>query len=196
MKQLGLFPSDPKPAVPGLEYIDSYISKEEELQLLSMIDQNPWINDLKRRVQHYGYKYDYRSKKIDSSHYIGPIPEWLKPFCNRLLAEEIFDTLPDQIIVNEYLPGQGIASHIDCIPCFDDVICSISLGSSCIMELSKNNTRIHQLLEPMSLLVLSSEARYEWSHGIAGRKYDNYNGVRILRERRVSLTFRKVVEKN
>ena len=45
----------------------------------------------------------------------------------------------------------------------------------------------------MSLLVLSSEARYEWDHGIPTRKYDNYNNSKIFRGRRVSLTFRKVI---
>ncbi len=192
MKQLSLFPNDPEPTIPGLKYIDSYISKEEEIELLNNIDQNSWLDDLKRRVQHYGYKYDYKNKKIDSSYYLGSIPEWLAPLCNRLLSEGIFKVLPDQVIVNEYLPGQGIASHID-IPCFDETICSISLGSSCLIEFSKNNSKIYQWLEPMSLLALSSEARYEWHHGIAARKYDNYNGGRILRGRRVSLTFRKVV---
>ena len=193
MKQLNLFPNELIPTIPGLKYIDSYITKKEAIELLDMIDQNPWLNDLKRRVQHYGYKYDYKSKKICPHNYIGLIPKWLTPLCDRLLAEGIFSTSPDQIIINEYLPSQGIAAHIDCIPCFVDVICSISLGSSCLIEFTKNNTRIHQLLEPMSLLVLSSEARYEWNHRIPARKYDNYNNSKIFRGRRVSLTFRKVI---
>ena len=29
------------------------------------MDARPWLSDLKRRVQHYGYKYDYRARAID-----------------------------------------------------------------------------------------------------------------------------------
>jgi alkylated DNA repair dioxygenase AlkB len=46
------------------------------------------------------------------------------------------------------------------------------------------------LLEPRSLLVLSDEARYDWQHGIARRKNDIWQGIRIPRERRLSITFR------
>jgi len=192
MQQLNFFPIETQTYIPGLKYIESYITKEEEYELLAKIDESPWLIDLKRRVQHYGYKYDYKSKKIDSNHYIGPIPQELKYLCDRLLDEGVFSILPDQIIVNEYLPGQGIAPHIDCIPCFDDVICSISLGSDCVMEFSKNKSRRSQLLEATSLLVLTSDARHGWKHSIAARKFDNYNGSKIARKRRVSLTFRKV----
>jgi alkylated DNA repair dioxygenase AlkB len=48
-------------------------------------------------------------------------------------------------------------------------------------------------LEPGSLLVLSGEARFAWTHGIAARRFDVIDGVRTARARRVSLTFRTVV---
>jgi alkylated DNA repair dioxygenase AlkB len=44
-------------------------------------------------------------------------------------------------------------------------------------------------LESRSLLILTCDARYKWKHGIALRKSDN--GVK--RQRRISLTFRKVI---
>lgn len=44
-------------------------------------------------------------------------------------------------------------------------------------------------LEPRSLLILKDDARYKWKHGITSRKSDN--GVK--RQKRVSLTFRKVI---
>jgi alkylated DNA repair dioxygenase AlkB len=47
------------------------------------------------------------------------------------------------------------------------------------------------LLEPRSLLVLGDEARYEWEHGIARRKTDHWQGGRIFRSRRLSVTFRR-----
>jgi alkylated DNA repair dioxygenase AlkB len=49
------------------------------------------------------------------------------------------------------------------------------------------------LLMPGSLLVLSGEARYQWQHEIRGRKVDHWEGKKMERLRRVSLTFRKVI---
>ena len=46
------------------------------------------------------------------------------------------------------------------------------------------------LLEPRSLLVLSDDARYEWEHGITARKRDVWQGMRVERSRRLSITFR------
>ena len=50
--------------ISGLNYIDEFINQEEEVNLIQLIDAMPWRNDLKRRVQHYGYIYDYKSRKI------------------------------------------------------------------------------------------------------------------------------------
>jgi alkylated DNA repair dioxygenase AlkB len=49
---------------------------------------------------------------------------------------------------------------------------------------------VSAILEPRSLLILSSEARYEWTHEIPARKSDEVNGVKQPRARRISLTFR------
>jgi hypothetical protein len=40
---------------------------------------------------------------------------------------------------------------------------------------------------------MKGEARYDWLHGIAGRKTDIFEGRSIPRGRRVSLTFRNVI---
>jgi alkylated DNA repair dioxygenase AlkB len=50
------------------------------------------------------------------------------------------------------------------------------------------------LLERRSLLVLSDAARFDWQHGIAPRKTDVWHGLPLKRGRRVSVTFRFVVE--
>lgn len=183
------------PEISGLTYIPDFITKDQEQFLLSSIDNAPWLNDLKRRVQHYGYKYDYRARAVNDDAYLGPLPEWLMPLSQRLSDEGIFPAVPDQVIVNEYEPGQGISAHIDCVPCFDDTIASLSLGSSCVMEFTNIRTQERQdlLLEERSLIVLSGQARYDWTHAIPGRKSDMINGQKIYRLRRASLTFRNVI---
>ncbi|MBK0403055.1 alpha-ketoglutarate-dependent dioxygenase AlkB [Adhaeribacter sp. BT258] len=198
--QLGFFHTEePKvnlPAINGLEYMPKFISKPEHESLLKKIDSEPWLLDLKRRVQHYGYKYDYQKRSIDPSMKVGELPEWALDIGSRMYNYGILSFMPDQVIVNEYEPCQGIAQHIDCEPCFENTIVSLSLGSSCLMDFyPKNDLKQKESLhlEPQSLLVLRGEARYNWLHGIAGRKSDLINGIKHSRKRRVSLTFRKVI---
>tara|TARA_R110002020_G_scaffold27552_5_gene88816 strand:- start:4922 stop:5056 length:135 start_codon:yes stop_codon:yes gene_type:complete len=44
------------------------------------------------------------------------LPDWLLPIARRLVADGFFAAMPDQVIVNECLPGQAIAPHVDCEP--------------------------------------------------------------------------------
>lgn len=193
--QQTLIETDETSDIPGLSYLPNYISAQEQDFLIRQIDQQPWLPDLKRRVQHYGYKYDYKARTIDQQLFLGPLPEWLQVFARRLTDDTIFHRQPEQIIVNEYLPGQGISPHIDCTPCFRDIIVSLSLGSDCRMEFShvatKQKKSIH--LAPGSLVVLSDDARYHWEHAIPARKSDMINGIKTARTRRISLTFRNVI---
>lgn len=185
----------PEINISGLTYIPDFISAQEQDFLLSQIDQQAWLTDLKRRVQHYGYKYDYKARIVGNDAYLGSLPDWLSSLSKKLHDDGIFPSVPDQVIVNEYLPGQGISAHIDCVPCFADTIASLSLGSPCIMEFSNSKTSEKKsiVLEDRSLIVLSGPARYEWQHAIPARKSDIIDGVKTERARRVSLTFRNVI---
>ncbi len=194
MAQLDLF-GDRRPRpddVPGLVYTPDFLGAEAELELLREVDARPWLADLRRRVQHYGYRYDYKSRSVSRSMYLGPLPGFALGVAGALVAAGLLVEPPDQLIVNEYLPGQGIAPHIDCVPCFKDRIASVSLGSACEFELTaagRDDVVRHLVLERRSALLLSGPARYDWFHAIRGRLSDR--GVQ--RERRVSLTFRSVI---
>ncbi|MDP9195812.1 MAG: alpha-ketoglutarate-dependent dioxygenase AlkB [Pseudomonadota bacterium] len=167
----------------------------QEVLLLSRIDSQPWRADLKRWVQHYGWRYDYKERTVRSDAFLGPLPDWLRSLCHRLHDKGIFPSPPHQVIVNEYLPGQGISAHIDCIPCFGKAIASLSLGSACVMDFSNPETGQKKpvFLEQCSLVVLSGPARYEWQHRITARKSDIIGGIRTARRRRAFLTFRTAV---
>lgn len=178
--------------ISGLRYIPNFISAAQSAELLERIDKQDWRADLKRRVQHYGYIYDYRSRGISHDMKLGPLPNWLSELGSKLVEQNIFAQIPDQVIINEYEPGQGISAHIDCVPCFGNHIASISLGGAVNMEFDKGG-EIHSLrLMPQSLLVLSGEARLKWRHAIAARKSDRVDEQKVARSRRVSLTFRTV----
>lgn len=182
-------------AVPGLKYVARIVSEPDEARLLASVDAAAWLSDLKRRVQHYGYRYDYKARKVDPSMYLGTLPDWVRPLAARLVADGYMSAAPDQLIVNEYEPGHGITPHVDCIPCFGPIVCSITLGSPCVMELSEDDGDGFEslVLERGSLLVLASEARYKWRHAIPGRKTDQIDGRSVARGRRISLTFRTVL---
>ena len=186
-------------AIGGFEYIKDYIDNSEHEWLLKQIDENFWLEDLKRRVQHYGFKYDYKARKVNYDMRIGHLPEWLQILGQRLHEDGHMPAKPDQVIVNEYKPGQGISSHIDCEPCFEKMIVSLSLGSSCVMDFTHKLDKTEKIpvwLAPRSIIVLRGESRYKWLHGIAPRKSDQWEGQTYNRQRRVSLTFRKVIIEN
>jgi len=179
---------------PGAIYIENYISVSEQACLINQLDNQIWNTELKRRVQHFGFIYDYKTRKIDSSQKIGKVPQFLDLLGKRLKNDEYFKATPDQVIANEYLPGQGISRHVDCEPCFEDTIASISLLSTCEMIFRSRTGKMSSIiLQPLSLLILSAEARYDWSHEIPARKSDIISNERIPRSRRVSLTFRNVI---
>ena len=175
------------PNIPGLQYLPNFITSNEERALIEVIDRQQWLHDLKRRVQHYGYKYDYKARAVTAASYLGPLPDWLMPVTQKLPFK------PDQVIVNEYLPGQGISAHVDCVPCFSDTVASLSLASGAVMQFSNRQERHDLYLEPRSLIILSGPARYDWTHAIPARKSDMVDGFKIERGRRVSLTFRSVI---
>lgn len=176
--------------IPGLIYIADFISLSEEMELLNNIDSNPWKDDLKRRVQHYGYVYDYTKKIVDISMRLGEFPDWLHSLQNRVST--YFNTQPDQAIINEYQPGKGIGKHVDCVPCFGPIVTSLSLESPVMMEFETKSKKENLWLEPRSLVVLSKESRYDWTHSILPQKEDLKDGILIPRTRRVSITFRTV----
>ena len=163
---------------------------------MDCIDRAPWRSDLERRVQHYGWRYDYRAKTVARDMRLGPLPDWLEEIARRLRDEtRLFDRVPNQAIVNEYEPGQGIAMHVD-RQCFGPAVATISLGDAWEMDLRPVGGGAHETahvrLAPGSALVLAGEARYRWLHGIARRRRERgANGWRE-RRRRVSLTFRTV----
>jgi alkylated DNA repair dioxygenase AlkB len=184
-----LFPievgSQDVPTIPGLSYLRDYITPQEERDLVAAIDKDSWDTSWDRRRQYYGATYGRDAGPVR------PIPAWGRVLAERIHQDGISERVFDQMLVNEYLPGQGIALHHDHTP-FDRTVVSLSLLSPCVMDFQspKQAVRESLLLEPRSLLVLSDDARYAWQHGIARRKNDRWHGLVVPRARRLSVTFR------
>lgn len=211
MEQISLFPlldeyfSQPQPppdnqhaidAIRGFRYIQDYITEYQHDWLLDHIDKQQWDYFSKRRVQHYGQKYDFNEQQINQGKPVDKFPEWVKRLCLKLHNDGHMPKVANQMLVSEYEPGQGIGGHIDKEACFMDTIVILSLGSSCVMELTDKYDKTKKVpiwFAQRSLVVLSKDAKNEWMHGIPARKSDMWDGRKYARQRRVSLSFRRLV---
>ncbi|WP_344850839.1 alpha-ketoglutarate-dependent dioxygenase AlkB [Pedobacter jeongneungensis] len=178
--------------VPGLYIYPNFISAPQEMELLQEIDKQIWVVDYSRRLQYYGYRNEleepYQLISIPLS-----IPQQIHRLSEELVNKELLDLQPDQVIINEYLPGEGIRPHKD-RNYYENQICGVNLGSGCIMRFIKGkNLEVIDIEMPQrSMYIMQDDARKKWTHGIPPRKKDNINGILVKRERRVSVTYRKV----
>ena len=181
---------------PDLVYVPDWISDDIHDSAVRAIDSQPFRSDLNRRTQHYGYFYDYRVSDVDTSNRAPAAPSELMNLAQRLADEGFFHRVPDQIIVNEYESGQGIAGHID-HSSFGPVVATVSLLESWPMTFcSPGKEKIDVLLERCSLALMIGESRSVWTHEIRKRQTDMVGGLKVPRHRRLSVTFRTVNAKD
>ncbi|XRA98968.1 alkB-like protein [Pycnococcus provasolii] len=220
--------------VPGIALVENFVTAAEERELLAFLGEDgTWESLAKRCVRHYGYAFRYATSDVAESpdrswpDAIAHLAHRVGAMCKSGVAkacsygDEDFDvsTSFDQVTVNDYPAGVGIAPHVDTPRAFGPTLASVSLGSSCVFEMiydtnapgyesrtrrrsagdARNDddgepvfTRRRLLVPRRSLLVLSGSARNEWSHSVPSHKSDDVNGVPMPRSRRVSLTLRDV----
>lgn len=197
-------------APPSVFYIPDFITKEEEAHILDKVYSVPkpkWTNLSNRRLQDYGgvpHKNGMICEKI---------PTWLELYMKRISDLKIFGDgkTANHVLINEYLPDQGIMPHTDG-PLFYPTIATISCGSHTILEFfdTDNRERIcNLLLEPRSLIILQDDMYNKYLHSISEIAEDeitekcvnliqcknNYRmGQIVERSVRVSLTIRNVLK--
>ena len=178
----------------GARLVPDIVTQAEERRILTRIADAPWLTDLSRRVQHYGFRYDYRARSSGRHAPAPAFPRWTTVIGERL--RPLFDgRLPEQCIVNEYQPGQDIGMHADHAS-FGRVVVSLSLGAAWHMHFRPRSARPYVRgglpsdevaeLPRRSALVLRDSARTRWMHGI-----DPAANARQA-ETRVSATFRSL----
>lgn len=179
----------------GLISFEDIITPAQEQELLRVIYENDWDTSLSRRVQHYGYRYNYKFGTTLELNPVKPIPEWAQSLFEKIaIISGINIDVKLQLIVNEYTVGQGIRAHIDDPKQFGDWVMTISLGSTCQMEFEKKqiNEKYSIILPTRSAYVLTGESRFNWTHSIPMRKSDMIQDKRVKRDTRVSITFRSM----
>ncbi|XP_030560182.1 alkylated DNA repair protein alkB homolog 8 [Drosophila novamexicana] len=190
----------------GLVLLPNFVSGAEEAALLQAVavvgpgSACTADTTLKHRhVKHFGYEFLYGSNNVDALQPLEqPIPTACDFLWQRLACSEApaLDT-PDQLTVNEYEPGQGIPPHVDTHSAFVDPILSLSLQSDVVMDFRRGQELVHVLLPRRSLLVMSGESRYDWTHGIKPKHIDVIptqagSLTTQSRTKRTSLTFRRL----
>lgn len=190
--------------IDGLSILNEFVSVEEELELLESLELTSWQETLSRKVQHYGFNFNYKALMVDFDTSSPDIPLKCLEVAERIIDTTYipennsslkFSQLINQLTVNEYLPGQGIAPHIDTEACIGPIIYVINLGAGIVMQMKNKKLGLKKniWIPQRSLYIMTGDARYEWSHGIKPRSSDVVDGILINRSRRVSLTFRQAL---
>jgi alkylated DNA repair protein alkB homolog 8 len=199
-KKLPIFPpkpiKDPKSVtVPGLELVLDFVTPTTQDELIASViqqgEKGRWEFLNRRAVQHYGYKFDYPLNDIRRVSVDEKLPTWCESILKAYQALYPSNPLPNQLTMNRYMPGDGIAYHTDRHSSFEGPILIISLGSDIVMDFkSISGDVVSVVLFTGSLLVMKDEARYGWQHVIRPRKVDLIDGKISQRRCRWSLTFR------
>lgn len=189
----------PQPGVEGLHLLTNFISEQQEQSILATLKRFEPDESLKRVTWHFGRRYDYSDSLVVRKADVPAIPDELKELGRKLVEVGPFVEDPSQVIVNEYIANttrkDGIAAHRDRADCFGPVVATISLLESWVMRFTHGSGETVDLVLPrLSCAILAGPARYDWQHGIQPRQYDRVGGVRVRRNRRVSVTFRTIVE--
>lgn len=157
---------------PGFQYRPDFIDAGEELALVAEIrdlELAPYEFrgvEARRRVISFGYRHDYRTRRLEQA---AEIP----PFLTRLRSKAAgFAGLPvedfQQVLVSEYTPGTPIGWHRD-REHYDRIV-GVSLLSDASLrfrrELNGRWMRLSQLLKPRSIYQLTGPARDQWQHSI------------------------------
>ncbi|KAG5871495.1 hypothetical protein JTB14_030832 [Gonioctena quinquepunctata] len=193
-------------APPTVYYIPNFITKEEEASIIKNVYSVPkpkWTSLSHRRLQDYGGVPHEKGMIAEK------IPPWLQIHMQKVDDLNIFEgKKSNQVLINEYLPGQGIMPHTDG-PLFYPTIATISCGSHTVLEFMENDEKRKKvcdlLLEPYSLVIIKDDLYSKFLHSISEREEDviegcvNFNqcgsscstGI-LKRTTRISVTIRNV----
>ncbi|HZF65302.1 MAG TPA: alpha-ketoglutarate-dependent dioxygenase AlkB [Chitinophagaceae bacterium] len=181
--------------VPGLLLYHNFISESLEEELINEIDNQTWVVDYNRRLQYYGYRNELEAP-YNLTEFPVPMPPLTYKLSQNLVKQNIVLNQPDQVIINEYAPGEGLRPHKD-RNYFENQICGVNLGSGCVMRFIKiaGGDVVDVEVPRRSIYVMQDDARYKWNHSIPSRKKDTVDGNVKHRNRRLSITYRKVIMK-
>uniref|UniRef100_A0A7N0UFL3 Fe2OG dioxygenase domain-containing protein n=1 Tax=Kalanchoe fedtschenkoi TaxID=63787 RepID=A0A7N0UFL3_KALFE len=192
-------------SLPTLYYIPDFVTHDDQIHLLNHINQAPlakWKTLKNRRLQNWGGV--VHEKGLLSQN----LPPWLSNLTRRISETTgLFPSPINHVLINEYLPDQGIMPHQDG-PAYFPVVAILSLGSPAVMDFTphsklklsdKSNSQSQDtcaeasemeaqewvenhypfsvLLMPRSLLIFKDEAYSDYLHGIKDSRVQQFHGA-------------------
>lgn len=175
--QPDLFGQSPVAAIEGLRYENGFLSREEETELLRIVQGLPMKEmrykdyTARRRGIGFGGSYDFDTHQLRPG---APLPERLHPLRDKAAAwagiarEDLTHAL-----IAEYRPGTPLGWHRD-VPDFEHIV-GVSLHGDAVMQFrpylpgaaASGPPTLEFLIEPRSVYVLRGPARWAWQHAIA-----------------------------
>ena len=177
---------------PGFQYVDDLVVPDAERELLRLLETLPWEAvifrgyEARRRVVHFGHRYDFEARGVSPGL---PIPDAFVTLRERVAT--FADQDPErfvEVLATEYRPGSTIGWHSDA-PAFGSTVLGVSLASACRMRFRRRAPdgwlRWDRVLEPRSAYVIGGEARTAWQHSIPPTAELRYSVTyRTVRDRR------------
>lgn len=180
--------------LPTIAYIPEFITEAEQNHLLHQINSAPtskWKSLKNRRLQNWGGVVHEKGLLPQA------LPTWLSTITQKICDwTGLFPSPINHVLINEYLPGQGIMPHQDG-PAYFPVVAIISLGSPAVMTFTPhprllslqhkgnnekyptksdgseedvrdqdNHLSYSAVLLPRSLLIFKDSAYEDYLHGI------------------------------
>ncbi|XP_034033701.1 alpha-ketoglutarate-dependent dioxygenase alkB homolog 4 [Thalassophryne amazonica] len=181
---------------PGVFLWENFISEEEEMELISTMDQDLWIQSQSgRRKQDFGPKVNFKKRKVHVGSFHG-LPAWSQKLVLRMQAEvPLAGFQPVEQCNLDYNPqlGSAIDPHLDDSWLWGERLVSINLLSDTILSMSleqglpeaglEEGVHVAVHLPRRALVMLCCEARHRWKHAIHRKD---------IHERRVCSTFREL----
>ncbi|PIF78721.1 alkylated DNA repair dioxygenase AlkB [Variovorax sp. 54] len=172
--QPDLFGEAPVAAIEGLRYEPEFLSRDEEADLLRIVQGLP-LKEMRykeytarRRGTSFGGSYDFDTHRLKPG---APLPEVLHPL--RAKAAAWAGVAPEDfthLLIAEYRPGTPLGWHRD-VPDFEDIV-GVSLHGDAVMQFrpyvpASGPAALEVLIEPRSVYLLRGPARWAWQHAIA-----------------------------
>ncbi|KAF9221729.1 hypothetical protein BS17DRAFT_784570 [Gyrodon lividus] len=194
-------------ALAAAYYIPNFITADEEAYLLRKINESPkqkWKALTNRRLQLWGG--EILRKNILFREDMPPFMSSYPDIVGRLRGTKAFELSPhgepNHVILNEYLPGQGIMPHEDG-PSYYPAVATLSLGSHTVFHyyaygsegepMQSDSPRttsgraidpapvLSVFLEPRSVIVTIGDLYTSHLHGIDEVTHDTFMGNGRLR---------------
>ncbi|XP_071480113.1 alpha-ketoglutarate-dependent dioxygenase alkB homolog 4-like [Diadema antillarum] len=126
--------------LPGILVIPDFISEEEELKMVRIIDESPWKpSQSGRHKQDYGPKPNFKRRKVKMGGFTG-LPHFSEPLVARMVElESLQDFVPVEQCHLDYRPDRGSAIdlHFDDFWLWGDRLVTINLLSDTFLLLKQ-----------------------------------------------------------